>query len=166
MVFRSVAVAGVLVLLATAGCTVGPDYHRPSISVPTQFNAPPATEPSTQPTAAVDLERWWGSFDDPALDRLIQQAIDSNLDVRLAAARVREARAQLEFNRAVLFPTVDSSASFTRSRISKNALALGGSGSGSGTSGGTTTGTGGTGTTGGGGSPVFALGTTNLYRAG
>lgn len=166
--------------LSALGCEVGPNYKAPTNAVPPAFGAaatqPSATQPATQPAEAVDLGRWWQSFHDPALDRLIAQAITSSLDVRLAQARVREARAQLEGNVATLFPTADASASFSRSRTSQNAFSVGGStGPGSSTSSGGT-GTGGTGGTSAGGttssgtstsSPfAFAIGTTNLYQAG
>lgn len=170
---------------AVLGCEVGPNYKAPPTNPPPRFGAaatqPSATQPAKQPAEAVDLGRWWESFHDPALNRLIAQGIHSNLDVRLAQARVLEARAELQGNVATLFPTVDAGASYARSRTSNNAITLGGStGPGSSTtSGGTTTGgtgTGGTGTGGTGGtsssgttssSPfAIAIGTTNLYEAG
>ncbi|HEX4795105.1 MAG TPA: efflux transporter outer membrane subunit, partial [Humisphaera sp.] len=145
---------------ALAGCTVGPDYHRPAVEVPGQFNAaatqPAASQPATTQAAAtqpvVDLRRWWETFNDPALNRLIVQATASNLDVRLAAARVREARAQVLFNRAALFPTLDSSAEYSRNQLSKNAF--GANAASSATTGATATGT-----------PSLP-GRTDLYRAG
>lgn len=164
---------------AVIGCEVGPNYKAPPTNPPAQFGAA-ATQPSaaTQPAEAVDIGRWWESFHDPALNRLIIQGIHSSLDVRLAQARVLEARAQLQGNVASLFPTVDAGASYARSRSSNNAFSLGGS-SGPGsttTTGGTTTGGSGTGTGGTSGtsssgsttsSPfAFAFGTTNLYQAG
>jgi NodT family efflux transporter outer membrane factor (OMF) lipoprotein len=155
---------------ALAGCTVGPNYNPGRIEAPAKFGA--ATQPaSTQPAqtqAAVDLGRWWESFNDPALNHLISLGIKSSLDVRLAEARVREARAQLQMNVAALFPTVDGTASYTRSRTSKNAIAFGSGTSSSTTTGGTTGGTG-TGTTTGttsASSLPFTIGTTNLYQAG
>lgn len=170
----------VALLAVSGGCMVGPDYRPPKVEVPGQFSAttqPVATQPSTQPTtepatqpaaAPVDLKRWWETFHDPTLDRLIAQGIASNLDVRLAEARVREARAELEFNRAGLFPTLDSNAAYSRSRTSKNAFAFGGTSGGT-SSGGTTsgTGTGGTGGTSGSSSQfAIATGESNLYQAG
>ena len=166
------------VLLAVGGCMVGPDYRAPKTPVPDHFGAttqPVTTQPttnpaSTQPVAEVDLRRWWETFNDPTLNHLIDQAIRSNLDVRLAQARVLEARAQLEFNRGALFPTVDGNAQYTRSRASKNAFAFGGGGT-TGTTGGTTGGTGTGGSTGSTGSSsgrsgfAFGFGEQNLYQA-
>ena len=74
------------------------------------------------------------SFHDPVLNQLIEQAVATNLDVRLAQARVREARAQLQATRAGLFPSANASASYTRSRTSPNTFNIPSS-SGTGTSG-------------------------------
>ena len=167
---------GLLLLSLVGGCTVGPNYHTPRTALPAKFSAttqPATTQASTRPAPTeVDLTRWWQTFNDPALNRLIDEAVARNLDVRLANARIREARAQLEFNRAALFPTADSSASYSRSLFSKNAFAPVATSTGQ-TSGGTTGagtgGTTGTGTTTGSNRSTntpFSLGRTNLYRAG
>ena len=163
---------GLLLASVVGGCTVGPNYHTPRTPLPGKFSAttqPATTQAASRPAPAeVDLTRWWQTFNDPALNRLIDEAVARNLDVRLANARIREARAQLEFNRAALFPTLGSSASYSRSQISKNAFAPVATGAGAGGTTGTGSGTGGTGTTGSGGSAIspLSLGRTNLYRAG
>jgi NodT family efflux transporter outer membrane factor (OMF) lipoprotein len=150
-------------IAATTGCEVGPNYTAGRIEAPAKFGA--MTQPSTtQPTtaeAAVDLGRWWASFNDPALNLLIERGVQSSLDVRLAEARVREARAELALNVATLFPTVDGQGSFTRSTTSQNAIAFPSGGSTS------STGTGGTGSTSSSASNfAIAVGRTNLYQAG
>lgn len=127
---RAAAISLAVVTL-TCGCMVGPDYRRPQMRPPSRFveasTRPSTTTPSTQPAEVVDLQRWWESFHDPVLDRLIADGINSNLDVQLAEARVLEARANLQGNVATLFPTVDSSASYSRNQFSRNALgSLGG----------------------------------------
>lgn len=179
---------GLTAIGALTGCEVGPNYKAPKLNVPQQFLAAstqPTTAPATQPVAAeppVDLKRWWESFQDPALDRLIDRGMRANLDVRLAQARVIEARALLAQNFAGLFPTLNSSASYSRSRSSKSAFGVGSSGPGSSVgSGGTGTGGTGSGTTGTGGAGTggtgtgsgstaipfaFATGETNFYQAG
>ena len=114
------------VLAVSCGCKVGPDYRPPHINLPTGFveasTLPSTTQPTSGPAEVVDLQHWWESFHDPVLNRLIADGIDSNLDVQLAEARVLEARAILQGNVATLFPTVDSSASYSRSQFSKNAF--------------------------------------------
>ena len=111
---RALLIAAVAALTAAAGCKVGPDYHPPKEEVPGAFAAAPQNAPPA------DIERWWESFHDPALSRLISRAVQANLDVRLAEARVREARAQLQADRAGLYPTLDAGASYTHARASAN----------------------------------------------
>jgi NodT family efflux transporter outer membrane factor (OMF) lipoprotein len=75
-----------------AGCNAGPDYHRPAISLPAKYAGLPTTRPATQPVARVDLVHWWQAMNDPELNRLLQRAVDSNLDLQVAVARLQEAR--------------------------------------------------------------------------
>jgi multidrug efflux system outer membrane protein len=157
-------------LTATAaGCMVGPDYQPPVMKTPGQFAAttqPVATQPAsqpatTQPVADIDLRLWWYAFNDEHLNQLIDRALKNNLDLQLAEARVREARATYEFNRGALLPTVDGNATYSRSRTSKNAFGATGAGA-TGTTGGT-----GSGGAGSGANPLsFSTGTTNFYQVG
>jgi NodT family efflux transporter outer membrane factor (OMF) lipoprotein len=122
-----------LLAFAFPGCTVGPDYQRPELPVPDRYAGVGAT---TQPAArAVDVARWWTSFNDPTLDALIDRAVASNLDLRLATARLREARALRGVVGADLFPDVNVAGAYTRSRTSENAFSFdqpsGGGGGGS-----------------------------------
>lgn len=103
-----------------AGCAVGPDYHRPQVDMTSTYQAHLA---STNPAPAGELDRWWELFHDPALDRLIREAARSNYDIRIAQARVREARAQAGVARAALLPSVDASGDYTHQRLSRNAPA-------------------------------------------
>ena len=93
-------------VVLAAGCTVGPDYKRPSIDLQHKWVAPEAGNSSTAampgvPTSrpsriqpGVDLpEQWWTTLSDPPLNGLVDRAVRSNLDLRSAAARVRQARA-------------------------------------------------------------------------
>lgn len=100
-----------------AGCMVGPDFQRPRVEMPAAYvgrGAQPAPPPA-DPVAA-SLVRWWGLFDDPVLAGLVERALQSNLDVQVAEARVRQARAAVQGAQSFLWPTVDSSASVRRSR--------------------------------------------------
>jgi NodT family efflux transporter outer membrane factor (OMF) lipoprotein len=150
----SIRLTGILAAAVAGGCTVGPDYKPPEMRVPEKFSAatepvttqPASTQPATQ-AAEIDLRRWWDTFDDPKLNDLIARGLASNLDVKLAQARVLEARSQLEFNIANLFPMVTGSASYTRSQASKNAVSFNGPGTAAAASG-------------------FSFGRTNLYQAG
>jgi len=76
----------------------------------------------------VDLAHWWTTFNDPLLNSLIDRAAASNLDLKVAEARIREARAQRGIVSAGYYPSVDTNASYRRSRTSENAFSFNGSG--------------------------------------
>ena len=115
---------GALAILS--GCTVGPNYKRPPVDVPAAYRQPPsdtATRPETsnapdqtkpqQPTAPLNTaaslgdEKWWEVFQDKELQGLIRTALKNNYDVRIAAARVLEAQAQLGITRADQLPSLN-----------------------------------------------------------
>ena len=113
-----------LSVLATlaGGCMVGPDYHRPQVNTPAQWGEPMRGGETNAPVVPA---AWWKHFNDPELDSLIERAVHSNLDLRIAQARVREARAQSQETYANLWPTVDSSGSYTRAQQSRHQPVLG-----------------------------------------
>ncbi|HWX20527.1 MAG TPA: efflux transporter outer membrane subunit [Candidatus Binatia bacterium] len=108
-------IAAFAVLLG--GCKAGPDYRPPQASVPPAYDERMATA-TNRP--AEGLAQWWRVFNDPQLDTLIREAATANHDVRLAQARVREARAQRGVTRAALFPSLDASGDYSRARVSQN----------------------------------------------
>lgn len=91
-------------LAVAASCTVGPDYQRPAVDVPERWRG---GEKDTASLADLD---WWALFDDPVLRDLIETALRSNFDVRLALERAAEVRARLGFVRAELYPRLDAGA--------------------------------------------------------
>jgi len=113
-------------LLATAamqGCMVGPDFHPPKQDSPAGWNEVSNTRaPSTQPDRSVptsqapEVAHWWTSFNDPTLNSLIQRAIASNLDLKVAEARIRQARATRGVVGAAILPTLNADGSYTRAR--------------------------------------------------
>ncbi len=108
---RSVVAAGVA-LLATA-CALGPDYQRPIEKIPAAYRF--------EPTAGNDSfadQGWWQIYQDPTLQALIREALDNNLDVRIAAARVDQARAILGSTRLQQLPQISVSAEAQRARTS------------------------------------------------
>jgi outer membrane protein, multidrug efflux system len=106
----------ILLSLLLAGCTtVGPDYAEPRAPVPAAY-----LEPSASGTA--QLDRWWQGFGDAQLTALIDRALQQNLDIEMAAARIREARALERVAGAGASPQVAAEASVTRQRISENAI--------------------------------------------
>lgn len=110
----------VLMVLFAAGCAVGPNYKRPPIAAPEAVRG--AAGPAE--TASLADSAWWEIFHDEALEGLIDQALKNGYDVRLAAARVEQARANAGIARSEFFPRVDYSAQWSRSRESQ-ALAPG-----------------------------------------
>lgn len=117
------SLAGWLMIgLLPAGCTVGPDYHRPQTKAPAQWSEPLAGGEIASGDVATE---WWTSFHDSELDSLIERAVRSNLDLRLARARVLEARAQFGLVTAERWPTVDGAGSYTRQRQSEHQPVLG-----------------------------------------
>lgn len=105
------AFAAGLLVVGSAGCVVGPDYERPSVTVPDQWSNELEQGVSTGES---DLAEWWKTFDDPMLDALVQQAIEANLDLRAAESRIREARAAETFSEADLWPALNASAGYRR----------------------------------------------------
>jgi multidrug efflux system outer membrane protein len=87
-----------MVLILT-GCVVGPTYQAPAPTAPDHWSANPADASSAQA-----LKSFWTSFDDPILTRLIQQAIDSNYDLKIAGQRIRAAYDAVRVARASGLP--------------------------------------------------------------
>ncbi|WP_321928205.1 efflux transporter outer membrane subunit [Paraburkholderia guartelaensis] len=97
-----------------AGCiTVGPDYSRPEVQVPAtwRIDLPQAEE--------VVNTAWWEQFDDPVLNDLIQAALEGNLDVRIAAARIDQFIGVLRSARSQGLPQIGYGASVSRNRASQ-----------------------------------------------
>ena len=113
------SLAGAIFL--ASGCAVGPNYQRPDIAVPSVWNE---AQQSGVDSRAADLTHWWTAFNDPVLESLIERGVKSNLDLRIAEARVREARATRAVTAAGAWPAIDTSGSYSRSRASKNALSF------------------------------------------
>ena len=110
--------AAVALALAASACTVGPNHKRPVVNLPDAYrgSAPPAATAADQPS--IGDQEWWQLFQDEQLQELIRTALRQNFDVRIAAARVAEARAQLGITRADQFPQLDASALAERERVS------------------------------------------------
>lgn len=105
------------VVLGFVGCTVGPNYRRPDVTVPTQWGQ--AGQPGVT-ASRPDVVEWWNTFNDPVLTSLTERAVAANLDLKIAAARVREARALRGIAVADQLPTVNTSGQYARRRTSEN----------------------------------------------
>jgi outer membrane protein, multidrug efflux system len=104
-----------LFLSASLGCAMGPRYQAPQISVPPSWKESSAPG-TTTPTPFLDT--WWTAFHDELLDSLITRAAQGNLDLKIAAARVREARAARGIAAAGGLPQVAASANYARTQRS------------------------------------------------
>ncbi|WP_248308363.1 efflux transporter outer membrane subunit [Bosea sp. 124] len=109
-----------LVLVALAGCAVGPDYAATGQLLPASWGNAPKTK---KPLEARQRSQWWKKLGDRRLNEIVERAVAGNLDVASAKARIREARAMRRQEVGALFPLVDGSSSFTRSRSSSNSVA-------------------------------------------
>jgi NodT family efflux transporter outer membrane factor (OMF) lipoprotein len=94
----------VFILILTSGCAVGPDYHKPDLAAQGQFLGQRAIN-QRDGSSAVDLASWWQSFNDPTLTRIVKKAIDENLDIAQAVARVQQSKSALQSANAALLPS-------------------------------------------------------------
>ena len=95
------------------GCAVGPDYVRPDVSMPEQFQGQAAVD-HRHAAASADLTTWWTGFGDPQLTRFVALALEQNLDLAQASARVAQARAGLGAANAALLPSANVSGQAAR----------------------------------------------------
>jgi multidrug efflux system outer membrane protein len=109
--------AVVLAAFSLSACaSVGPRYERPRLAMPPSYS---------QPASAQDVPgAWWSLFLDPALDRLVAEALAANQDLALATARVDEARALAGLAEAERWPEVSLTADAARTRMSQDAAVL------------------------------------------
>jgi len=121
-------------MIITVGCTVGPNYKRPTVDVPGGYRgaAPTQQAPqvageqnqqaSAQSATSLGEEKWWEVFQDKQLQELIQTALKNNYDVNIAAARILKAQAQLGITRADQLPTLSAGAAAINADIPRTAL--------------------------------------------
>ena len=105
-------------VLSLAGCAVGPDYHRPALAVPDQYR----NGPTTGTTESLADGTWRQVYQDPKLQALIATALRNNFDLKIAVARIDEARAGLGQSRLGFLPTLDAQGSVSRTKSSTNTL--------------------------------------------
>lgn len=113
-------IAALLFATLVAGCALGPDYERPALPVPQQYRG--QTEPATRSLGDDD---WRSVYAEPALQSLIEHALTENLDLRIAAARVEQASAQLGSARLRQLPDLGADGSVARAQASDYARASG-----------------------------------------
>jgi NodT family efflux transporter outer membrane factor (OMF) lipoprotein len=109
---KPLAAAAALLL---GGCMVGPDYHRPQVSVPATFRELPGWT-QAEPNASGPKGAWWTGFNDPLLDELEPLVAVSNQTVAQDYAKYQEAIAEVKVARSGLFPVIGVTGSGTRQR--------------------------------------------------
>ncbi len=123
-------------LFGLAGCMVGPNPHTPVVRMPRGWNSPlaagsapvavPTSQASSVSTAPLNVVSYWHTFNDPELDSLIDRAVDQNLNLKLAAAQIRSARASLGVSASALFPSLGQTGSYRRSFSGQSSTVTGG----------------------------------------
>lgn len=122
---RGIVALGWVAILG--GCMVGPNYRAPETPVPAGWSSlqsgaastqpsttqPAATQPSMATTRTAELTTWWQGLKDPTLDSLVARAVESNLDLRVAEWRVREARAQRGIVYGNLLPQANANSAYS-----------------------------------------------------
>ncbi len=111
-----VAMGFTVVAVLVTGCTVGPDYVRPSIVAPDAYKETAAGWKVAQPQADQLRGAWWEMFGDPQLNALEEQVDISNQNIAAAEAQYREAVALVKEARAAYYPTVSIGVGVSRTR--------------------------------------------------
>jgi outer membrane protein, multidrug efflux system len=116
---RLTRLPGWALLIGAAGCAVGPDYHRPAAEVPPAWK-PEAPWHEAAPNDAALKGDWWRLFEDGALNSLVESSLAGNQDLRVAAARLEQARDEVTVAQSDLYPWVGLSAGAARGKTSAN----------------------------------------------
>jgi multidrug efflux system outer membrane protein len=120
--FRLQALAGcaiILLLSMSMGCRVGPDYKKPDMKVPAEFQS---TSPNIEAGVSGDLSKWWTNLDDPVLNSLVDNVMQGNLDLKIAGDRIAQARAIRGIVSTADKPEMDAEASARRDSFSLNSI--------------------------------------------
>ena len=99
------------------GCSVGPDYRRPDVTVPADYKEIKSWREAT-PRDQEIKSKWWEAFGDLTLNNLVEQITVSNQSIAIAESQYRQAMAQLRQAQAGYFPSVDAGTSYQRYRTS------------------------------------------------
>jgi multidrug efflux system outer membrane protein len=106
--------------LLASGCTVGPNYKRPTVAVPGSYRGTVPDQAAQTELNALGDQKWWDVFQDDQLRTLIRTALTQNYDSRIAASRVLEAQAKLGITRADQFPSVGAGAGISDTRTAQS----------------------------------------------
>jgi NodT family efflux transporter outer membrane factor (OMF) lipoprotein len=118
---RAACILIAFLVVVMTGCMVGPKYARPSVpTAPADTFKEVDGWKTAQPSEQVQRGPWWEMFGDPQLNALEDQLTASNQDLKVAQARFQQARAQVRFNRAALYPTISTAPGISSIRDSGN----------------------------------------------
>lgn len=106
-------------LCLLSACMVGPDYHKPEMCVPEKWANASENNLKKSKDIREDMT-WWENFHDPLLTQLVRETIESNYDLKVAFAKIDQARAALLGSEAALAPEIDGAGSFTHNESSLN----------------------------------------------
>lgn len=106
-------------VVTLAGCRMGPDYVRPDTPVPEVWSSDLTRGLTSETMDPNVLASWWTTLGDPVLSRLIELAVEGNLDIATARSRVRQARAQRQIVQGGLLPGFNAGVSATSSRVDR-----------------------------------------------
>ena len=112
--------------LLLSGCMLGPDYARPETAAETDSGYSNAGTHDQDPNALAPIDGWWEAFADETTTMLVREALEKNLDLQAAAARVLQAQAALDETAGLLWPDVSYDLSRDRSKRSFNFGGIGG----------------------------------------
>lgn len=104
-----------LAAMLLAGCAVGPNYKRPAIEVPAAHRDAGSVAAASEGKSIAETP-WQSLFNDPEINALVETALRENFDIRMAAERIEQARAQFGISASRLYPTVDATGKFTVQR--------------------------------------------------
>jgi len=117
---KKIVVIGFL-LVWCSGCAVGPNYKRPAVPAPPEYRGLAPDQAGKTDAASFGDQKWADAFPDEALRDLVHTALEQNYDVRIAAERILEARAQLRITRGDQLPTVTAGVAAVNEKLPKTA---------------------------------------------
>jgi len=122
----------VLPAFALSACVVGPNYKTPTTPVPPTGGAFAEAGIGKGITPTPLPDHWWRLYNDPVVDRLVEDALAHNTDIRVAAGNLERARAVLSEQRGARLPTTGPTAQYSRAQVNTASIGLGGAGTGTG----------------------------------
>src|SRR5215831_10868319 len=122
-------VAGFILISFSSACAVGPDYKRPKVNLPEKYRGEEKVAKNAPVENSFAELPWWEVFQDPTLQDLIRTALEQNKDLKIAAARIEEARGLYRMRHGEQFPEIGFGVSGAQTFTSKQFSAQGNLGS-------------------------------------